>query len=262
MLLAIISCKKDSNNIEVIDENKDVLMYIKSLGYSESSIKDVGNEYVVQGDISFPKNMKIPENKSLKVEAPMILQDKLMSTDPNAGSSKVSQSYTGHLVSVDNRINVRVFIDPSIVNLTNEINNAIGIWNSVTQAGISFSIVSGGTYDILIVNEIFNAYGRARFPLNGSAGSLVRINSQQMLNDGLNSIQISTVVAHELGHTIGFRHTDWNGNESSIGVDDIGTQVNAFDVPNAGGTVSSPVFQTIQKYNFVLKFPAINLQEI
>jgi len=26
--------------------------------------------------------------------------------------------------------------------------------------------------------------------------------------------------------------------------------------------VSSPVFQTIQKYNFVLKFPAINLQEI
>jgi hypothetical protein len=26
--------------------------------------------------------------------------------------------------------------------------------------------------------------------------------------------------------------------------------------------VSSPVFQTIQKYNFVLKFPVINLQEI
>ncbi len=55
MLLVIISCKKDNNNIEVIDENKDVLMYIKSLGYSESSINDVGNEYVVQGDISFPK---------------------------------------------------------------------------------------------------------------------------------------------------------------------------------------------------------------
>ena len=28
------------------------------------------------------------------------------------------------------------------------------------------------------------------------------------------------------------------------------------------GGVSSPVFQTIQKYNFVLKFPVINLQEI
>jgi|GEM_PF-3308250 len=28
------------------------------------------------------------------------------------------------------------------------------------------------------------------------------------------------------------------------------------------GYVSSPVFQTIQKYNFVLKFPAVNLQEI
>ena len=31
------------------------------------------------------------------------------------------------------------------------------------------------------------------------------------------------------------------------------------DAKNKYGNVSSPVFQTIQKYNFVLKFPAIDL---
>lgn len=160
-----------------------------------------------------------------------------MSTGPITGSPKISQSYTGHLVSAANRINVRVFIDPSITNFTNEINNAIGIWNSVTQAGISFNIVSSGAHDILIVNEAINDYGRALFPLSGSAGALVRINTQLMVNDGLNLNQISTVIAHELGHCIGFRHTDWSQiGESSNGADDVGTAVNAIDVPNAGGT--------------------------
>ncbi|TCD19368.1 hypothetical protein EZ456_20615 [Pedobacter psychrodurus] len=237
VILLAGSCKKDNNNMQVIDEKKEVLSYIKSLGFSESSIIDIGNEYVVEGDISFPKNMKIPVNKSLKVEAPLILQDKLMSTLPAIGDSKISQTYTGNLVNADNRINVRIFIDPSITNLTNEINAAIGLWNSVTQAGIFFSIVSGAAYDILIVNEAISGYGLARSPLNGSAGNLVRINTQSMINDGLNPNQMSTVIAHEFGHCIGFRHTDWlQVGESSYGVDDVGTAVNAIEVPNAGGT--------------------------
>lgn len=245
VILLAGSCKKDNNNIQVIDEKKEVLSYIKSLGFSESSIIDIGNEYVVEGDISFPKNMKIPVNKSLKVEAPLILQDKLMSTSPVIGDSKISQTYTGNLVNVDNRINVRIFIDPSITNLTNEINAAIGLWNGVAQTGIFFSIVSGGAYDILIVNEAINGYGLARSPLNGTAGNLVRINTQSMINDGLNPNQISTVIAHEFGHCIGFRHTDWQGiGEPANITDDVGTPGNAIDVPNAGGTDANSIMNS------------------
>ncbi|WP_231491239.1 M57 family metalloprotease [Pedobacter sp. Leaf170] len=180
--------------------------------------------------------MKIPENKSLKVEAPIILQDKLMSTGPNAGSSKISQSYTGYLVSSTNRLNFRISIDPSIAAFTNEINDAISIWNGVPESGISFSIVSSGTFDIVIVNQAINGYGLARIPLNGNAGNLVRINTQNIINDGLNPNQMSTVIAHELGHSIGFRHTDWEGVESFSGTDDVGKPGDALDVPNAAGT--------------------------
>lgn len=245
VLLTIVSCKKDSNKIPEIKGNEEVLLYIKSLGFSESSIRDAGNEYVVAGDISFPKNMKIPINKSLKVEAPLILQDKFMNTGPSIGIPKISQTYTGSLVSVGNRINVRVFIDPSIINLTNEINVAIGIWNSVQESGIAFNIVSSGPYDILIVNAAIDGYGRALFPLNGSAGALVRINTQSMINDGLNPNQMGTVIAHELGHCVGFRHTDWNeAGESASGADDVGTLVSAIDVPNAGGTDANSVMNS------------------
>lgn len=225
--------------MQITDEKKEVLQYIKSLGYSEASIKDVGKEYIVQGDISFPKDMEIPANRSLKIEnaAPSVVQDKLMSSSSITVGSKISQTYTGYLVSLTNRIDVKVYIDPSVTNLANEINYAIGLWNSIQESGINFSIVASGSYDIAIINQVINGYGVARFPLNGSAGSLVRINAQSMINDGLTSNEMGTVIAHEIGHCIGFRHTDWSGiGESASGTDDVGTSADAIDVPNAGGT--------------------------
>jgi len=246
IILLAGACKKDSDYKEPEPaQNQELLSYIKSLGFSESVIEDLGEEYQVEGDMSFPKNMKIPINKSLKVEAPLILQNKLMSSSPVIGNSKISQTYAGYLVSVDNRINVRVHIDPSIANLTNEINNAIGLWNSVPQSGVSFSIVSSGVYDILIVNEGISGYGLARLPLNGAAGTLVRINVQNMINNGLNPNQMATVIAHEFGHCIGFRHTDWQGiGEPANITDDAGTPGKAIDVPNAGGTDANSIMNS------------------
>jgi|GEM_PF-1418032 len=227
ILLIVVSCRKLSDNDKPkLTQNQELLSYIKSLGFSESVIKDLGDEYQVDGDISFPKNMKIPSNKNIKVENPLKI----------VGRPKISQTYTGHLVDETNRINIRIFINPNLTDLTNEINGAIDLWNNVENSAIYFSIVSSGSYDIEIRNASINAHGKAYFPLNGSAGALVRINSESMANAGFTSIQKKTVIAHEIGHCIGFRHTDWQGIESTNGVDDIGTQVTAIEVPNAGGT--------------------------
>lgn len=244
ILLLVVSCRKVSDDDKPkLTQNQELLSYIKSLGFSESVIKDLGDEYQVDGDISFPKDMKIPSNKSIKVENPLTFNSKLMTT-PIVGRSKISQTYTGHLVGETNRINVRISINPNLTDLINEINGAIDLWNNVENSAIYFSIVSSGSYDIEIRKASINGYGVAYFPLNGSAGALVRINSESMANAGLTSIQKKAVIAHELGHCIGFRHTDWQGRESTNGADEIGTQVTAIEVPNAGGTDANSIMNS------------------
>nr|WP_121272882.1 M57 family metalloprotease [Pedobacter schmidteae] len=244
ILSFVVSCSKVSDDHKPeLTQNQELLSYIKSLGFSESVIKDLGDEYLVDGDISFPKDMKIPSSINMRVENPLTFNSKLMTT-PTVGHSRISQAYTGHLVGETNRINIRIFINSNLANLTNEINGAIGLWNNVENSAIYFSIVSSGSYDIEIRNANISGYGSAYFPLNGSAGALVRINSLSMSNGGLTSSQMKTVIAHELGHCIGFRHTDWEGREPINGYDDNGTQVTAIEVPNAGGTDTNSIMNS------------------
>lgn len=90
-----------------------------------------------------------------------------------------------------------------------EINDALSLWNSVPNSRINFTLTSGSTHDILIMNADLgtNRYGSAYFPINGRPGQIVFINLNEI--SGWPSLHIRKVIAHELGHTIGFRHTDW-----------------------------------------------------
>lgn len=235
-VIFIASCKKTDQDTPLAESKNDaVLSYIKSLGFSANSIKDIGVEYLVDGDITFAKNMEIPLNKSQKVENNLILTDRQMSL-PSINDHKIGQYYGGTLVNQTNRINVRIMVDPSMNSMINEINSAIGQWNN-EPSGISFSIVSSGSYDILIkdANLGNGGCGRARFPLNGKAGDLVEINKSYISGNSFDQRQ--RTITHELGHTIGFRHTNWSANgENQNDSDLIGTPVTAIDVPNAGGT--------------------------
>lgn len=211
------SCKKGEDKHQEVANPKAeaVLAYIKSMGFPASSIKDIGEEYLVEGDISFPKNMALP--------AP---------NDP-----KTEQYYTGYLVSPANRTNIRVYVDPSMSSMLNEVNSAINQWNTVPNTNIHFNIVTGGSYDILVQDANLGAggCGSARFPKDGLPGGLIRINKSYISGNSFEQRQ--RTIAHEFGHAIGFRHTNWAGNgEPQNGTDDIGTPAGAIDVPGAGGT--------------------------
>jgi len=208
--VVITSCSKTKeapvNPDPQIQKTEKVASYIQSLGFPASAIVDNGDHYVVEEDIIFPKNMVIPE-----------------------GQPKTEQFYTGSLVNATNKKNIRVKVDASMTSMNAEVTSAINQWNAITASTVRFSIVTSGTYDILIKDENLGngVCGQGTFPSGGAAGNLIKINKAYIAANSF--AQRQRTITHELGHNISLRHTNW----SSIG------ESTATPVPGVGGTDAS-----------------------
>lgn len=223
MTLVIVSCKKHQETItdepQATVKNADkVLQYIRDLGFPAESIVDNGSEFVVEEDILFPKDMVVP----FVTEGP-----------------KTEQYYTGSIVNSTKKLNIRVFIDPSMTSMTSEINSAIGQWNGVPNSTLRFNIVTTTPYDILIKDEALSAppgyvtCGQAQFPSGGSAGALVRINKSAIAGNSF--AQRARTICHEFGHCISFRHTNWSAQGESTATNVPGvTGTDALSLMNGG----------------------------
>lgn len=205
--IVIASCSKTKETPAAPDpqteKSEKVLSYIQSLGFPSSAIVENGDHYVVEEDIIFPKNMVIP-----------------------AGQPKTEQYYTGSLVNATNKRNIRVKVDASMTSMNAEVTSAVNQWNGIAGSTVKFSIVTSGTYDILIKDENLGngVCGQGTFPSGGAAGNLIKINKAYIAANSF--AQRQRTITHELGHNISLRHTNW----SAIG------EGSATAVPGVGGT--------------------------
>ncbi|MVT08275.1 M57 family metalloprotease [Chitinophaga tropicalis] len=196
----LFSCKKNEITPQKPDsESNPVLSYIKKLGYNDGQIKDIGDEYLVDGDILFSKN----SNPDLSI----------------ADGPKAEQYGTANYVGYDVQPNILVYVDASMNAYLSEINGAIALWNNVINCRVKFAITTASTAaQIRITNANLGSgvCGAAYFPVNGQPGGLVRININQIAGNSF--AQRQRTIAHELGHCIGFRHTNWQSGEPQSGV--------------------------------------------
>lgn len=194
----LISCLNESKMPSTENDNSEkVLAYIKDLGFTENDIQEFPNLYIVQGDMAFPKDMIILE--------PILTDD-----------GRIKQRQHAYLIGFANQNNIRVKIDPTMTAAPNmywEIHESINEWNTVKAVGsrIRFTIVTGSTYgvdyDIIIRrNNNLAPCGIGQYPGGGTAGTYVEINKDIL--EPLTFVQRKATIMHELGHTIGFRHTD------------------------------------------------------
>ncbi|WP_212003065.1 M57 family metalloprotease [Chitinophaga sp. HK235] len=209
-----VSCKKSADAPAPVPEQdnaKKVLSYILNMGFPAHMIVENTNEYIVEEDIIFPKNMKVPVGFDSKV--------------------KPEQFYTGSLVGATNVTNIRLMVDTSMTVMLPEINSAINQWNTVSGCTIHWSIVTSGAYDVLITN--FNlgngVCGQGTFPSGGVAGNLIRINRNFIAANSF--AQRARTICHEMGHNVSFRHTNWQ----AIG------EPTATPVPGVPGTDASSI---------------------
>jgi hypothetical protein len=193
-LLSFNSCKKSQNDLTSLNKEKtstSVLAYIKSLGYRDSEIKDVGNDYQVDEDILFSKNAVIDSLKS------------------STSKLKVDQYGYQNYLGLD-ASNVIVRVDGAMNNYLSEISYAMAQWNSVSNCRVKFSFYTGtGSTSIAIVAATGNLQtcGAAYYPRNGRPGELIRIDINAFA--GYSAVQRERTIAHELGHAIGLAHTNW-----------------------------------------------------
>jgi Dual-action HEIGH metallo-peptidase len=217
--LVVFSCNKEdeSQPVQQNEVSKEVLQKISSLAFNTSDVKFIKNTrldgtvedaYLIEGDI-------------------IISKDQLNSMDLHGGIT-TEQYRTNNLVSAPRTIRV-VGLNSGTsglsANMRSGLQAAINRYNNLgltIRFTLTFTTNTTGA-DIVVRRQSGAAGGVAGFPSGGRPFNSVTIFSGL---DNSSSALNSHVIAHEIGHCIGFRHTDWfsrqscglNQNEGTAGV--------------------------------------------
>jgi hypothetical protein len=213
--LLLVACKKEAKQEQRETVSQEVLNKIKNLGFSTEQVVARDGGYIVEGDIFLG-----PEN----------LDD--VSASPTLRIAEVEQYRTYNLVTrLPRTITISVSgLGSAYVQGTDL---AIARYNA-ENLQIRFQRVSSGG-DIRIEGFYegpsggFITLGSAGFPTsNGNPYNRIRMNTHpQAYGANPNVNYVGSVIQHEIGHCIGFRHTDYMNRAFSCGVGG-----------NEGGTVS------------------------
>jgi hypothetical protein len=196
--VVLFACRKNVATEQVAAPSEDALSKILALGFSNKNVTmdDEGN-YVVEGDILLSQADldATPDMQFLRVgSAEQYRTYNLVTGLPRvitvSLSSKLPSSYVAAL------------------------DEALARYNA-ENLRITFQRVSSNA-NISIVKAGGNFLASAGFPTSsGQPYSQVKVNSVAM--NGQPQATIASVLAHELGHCIGFRHTDYMDRSYSCG---------------------------------------------
>ncbi len=201
LAVGFYSCTKDdaatsSDNLV----SAEVLTQIRQLGFSTNDVIKEDDVYIVEGDIRLHETdlLRAWQEKALRV-------------------GEAEQYRTTNLVGGLPRT-IRVAITTSLPSsYVTALNTAISRYNAESLR-IKFVRVSSYPVDILVTKAPSGAtyLASAGFPSGGNPYNQILVNSTYLgSNPGTN--YLATILAHEIGHCIGFRHTDYMDRSYSCG---------------------------------------------
>ncbi|QIL38588.1 hypothetical protein G7074_04405 [Pedobacter sp. HDW13] len=234
--VTINGCKKSNvPPLKSEDNRLSDLTYLKKLGYDTTGTIELATYYLIEGDILIPKH-------SLSVTSRQVIQ---------------SQS---NLIDIAKQQNITIRIDASMPNnggdldWITEVSQAIGEYNDLQNSNIRLSLVTGSSADITVrlsnisptsgLNLPSDVIAAAGLPLNGNPFPNVVVNSAYVQPSTVLSGQKKYNLVHEIGHCLGFRHTNWYGmgESNTLGVGsspNSGVNPDASSVMNGGTALNS-----------------------
>ena len=223
MSVVLIACKKEG---AVSDEkqqiSQDVLDKIHALGFTNKNVQLHEEGYLVEGDIVITEehlNSK-PESLFLRV------------------GDEEQYRTTNTVTGLPRNITIRVSSSlPSRYRTATDA--AISRYNARGLRITMSRVTSGGNILISAAPSGAGYLASAGFPSSsGNPYSSVRVNRSYL--DTWNINTVTSIIAHEVGHCIGFRHTDFMNRSYSCGgspVNEGASSVGAIHIP---GTPTGP----------------------
>jgi hypothetical protein len=216
---AILSCQNEDSLVSKNELSQDALAKIAALGFSTENVQLVDDGYLVEGDI--------------------ILTARDLNSEPSGTKlriAEVEQYHTFNLVCGTRTITVSASGTITAA-VSSAIDAAIARYNAENLALTFSRVASGGNINIKIVNG-GNYIASAGFPSGCQPYGEVKFNRQyQDYSAGF----LTTVIAHEMGHCIGFRHTDYMDRSYSCGTGgNEGQETTGVGAVHIAGTPSGP----------------------
>ncbi len=203
----VVGCQQE----EATPENEissDVLNKIQAMGFSTEGIVKFGENFIVETDILItPEFLESGAQPGRIPELEQYATNNLVST---GGSRTITIGYSESRSS-----RFKPLYDGALRNAVSRFNNL--------NLEINFQIVDGDNADIAITRfppffELFGVLGSAGFPsAGGDPFGSISLNGELDLYFGIDQAGIATIIAHEMGHCIGFRHTDYFDRSISCG---------------------------------------------
>ncbi len=212
----LVGCKKeisvtenapDKNSTE--QKKKDDVLYgkLKLAGFLDSQIEDIGDAYLVEGDLLFNK---------FKTDLEFFDEYYGLKKGKSDKSNKTKQWHTDNIISHDNAERIKFVLTPG-ADVFSAIYQAGRNWSEIPSVNIATYVYNGhvitdNTNKIEFIRTSVQGGGAiAEFPVNGTAGFRIRIDPSV---SNLSYSKQVWLITHEIGHCLGFRHTDYYFTES------------------------------------------------
>lgn len=199
--LAITSCTKDSGMSAAEEISDATLAKISQQGFGTSNVQKIEEGYLVEGDI--------------------VLTEEFLNTTPGGNFLRIAnneQYRTTNLVNGPRVITLS--LDSKIANkdgYAQALAEVARRYNAETL-NLTFTVVSSGG-NIVFSNANGSYLASAGFPTGGNPYGSVKVNSRAIGTGTTTAFinYLATILAHEAGHCIGFRHTDYADRSFSCG---------------------------------------------
>jgi hypothetical protein len=208
LAVGLVACKKDDRASQ-FEVPQDVLAQISAHGFNNSNVQKVEGGYLVEGDI-------------------ILTEEDLASPTPGSPNLVIANEEhyrTFNLVNTSKYSTITVELKNSSSQhqaaFSAALDAAIARYNAQNLT-IKFQRITSGKPNISVVSfyQLSNILGSSGFPTSrGAPYNKVQMNTYwySSSTSNTNIDFIATIMTHEIGHCIGFRHTDYMNRAYSCG---------------------------------------------